>query len=285
VSSAALRPIDLGVPEEMTSGVPAEIARQVAAAIDSRISIEAGQALPPLWHWAYFTPTALTSGLGVDGHPALPQDGATYGLPRRMWAGGRLAFPGELVPGKPAVRHSRVVSHERKSGRTGDLLVVSLEHRIDQDGATAIIEEQDLIYRADGPAIALPAGDYRPQLPESGWIEERQVGPVQLFRFSAVTFNSHRIHYDRDYATGVEGYPELVVHGPLTALLLAEFVREKTGRSLRNFEFRASAPLFAGLPWTIVAELDSDTVKMEAVRNDCQIALSAAALLTETLSE
>jgi 3-methylfumaryl-CoA hydratase len=194
-----------------------------------------------------------------------------------MWAGGRLRFRGELRLGQPAVRRTALLACERKSGRSGALLIVTLEHRMEQAGATVIIEEQDLVYRAPGPPVAVPAGTHRPDMPDGGWVQARQTGAAMLFRFSAVTFNSHRIHYDRPYATEVEGYPALVVHGPLIALSLAEFVREKTSRALQSFDFRASAPLFADLPWHIVAQPDGDQVGVTAVRNDGQTAMTATA--------
>jgi 3-methylfumaryl-CoA hydratase len=155
-------------------------------------------------------------------------------------------------------------------------LVVTAIQEISQNGRVAITEEQDLIYRtASGTPIEAPVGSHRPETPEGGWTDEVTVGSVTLFRFSAVTFNSHRIHYDLPYATGEEGYPGLVVHGPLTAILLAESARRR-GRPGSSFSFRASAPLFAGTPFTLLGAPDEDaSVALQAVRNDGAVAMTA----------
>ena len=242
---------DIGV-AEVTTEISAEHAGKVAAVLDATDALPTGAELPLLWHWAFFTPAVPTAGLGRDGHPALPAQGPTAGLPRRMWAGGRVQTHSPLVIGTSATRRSRVASAERKSGRSGELLVVTAIHEISQDGRVAITEEQDLIYRtATGAQIESPAGSHHPEVPPDGWCDEVTLGAVTLFRFSAVTFNSHRIHYDVPYATGEEGYPGLVVHGPLTAILLAESARRRS-RPGSSFSFRATSPLFADTPFTLV---------------------------------
>jgi hydroxyacyl-ACP dehydratase HTD2-like protein with hotdog domain len=195
-----------------------------------------------------------------------------------MWAGGRVRLVTPLVVGEAAERHSTVLRTRETSGRSGDLLVVTLEHRYRQRGEDAVVEEQDLVYRTAGPPVPPPEGDELVAAPDGGWSLRRVLEPPVLFRFSAVTFNSHRIHYDEPYATGVEGYPGLVVHGPLTAVLLAESARSGTGREVATFDFRATAPLFAGLPFSLVGEVDeaAGTVAARAVRNDGEVAMTAA---------
>lgn len=274
--TAELTAEDIGAAAVASAEISAEHVRKIAAVLDADDDLPPGAQLPMLWHWAFFAPVAPTASLGSDGHPRLPAEGPTAGLPRRMWAGGRIRTNFPLVVGTPATRRSRVVSAERKTGRSGELLVVTAEHQISQDGRVAITEEQDLVYRtASGPPIDAPVGSHRPEVPAGGWTDEVTMNAVRLFRFSAVTFNSHRIHYDLPYATGEEGYPGLVVHGPLTALLLAESARRR-GRTGSSFSFRASAPLFADLPFTLLGHPRDDSgVALQAVRNDGAIAMTA----------
>jgi 3-methylfumaryl-CoA hydratase len=212
-----------------------------------------GARLPLLWHWVYLLERPAQADLGPDGHPvrgALPAPPGP-GL-RRMWAGGRVRATGRLRCGEMAVGRSRVLSVERKQGRSGPLTFVVVGHQIQQRGQVVIDERQDLVYRqappppppgqqaasaADGPVV--PAAD-------GEWAID--VSPVLLFRFSALTYNAHRIHYDRDYARDVEGYPGLLTHGPLQALAMAEAARSageaaEPGGDL-DFEYRLESPLF-----------------------------------------
>ncbi|MPY91645.1 MAG: acyl-CoA dehydrogenase [Acidimicrobiia bacterium] len=275
--TATLTVEDLGLRPFTTSALGPEQAERLAATLDAPAVPGEGAPLPLLWHWAYFTPSTPTAGLGPDGHPRLPAGAPTARFPRRMWAGGRVSSLAPLVLGRPAERHSTVLRTKETSGKSGDLLVVTLEHRYRQGGADAVVEEQDLVYRAAGAPVPLPEGDGAIPAPAGGWSLRRVVEPPMLFRFSALTFNSHRIHYDAPYATEVEGYPGLVVHGPLTAVLLAESARVGTGREVASFDFRATAPLFAGLGFDLVGDLDesSGTVDARAVRNDGQTAMAA----------
>lgn len=275
---------ELGIPGQTTSELSVEHAVRIGATIDSAERPREGDALPLLWHWAYFTPSTPTSELGPDGHPRLPP-GPISRYPRRMWASGRVVAEGSLVLGAPATRHSRLVSSKESDGRSGALLIVQVEHRYSQQGVDRIVETQTLVYRQEGPVLPLPAGDHRPEIEPGQWQEAHTLTPPALFRFSAVTFNSHRIHYDQPYATSVEGYPTLVVHGPLTALLVAESVRRRFGRDLARFEFRASAPLFAGTAFTIVGTPGTpgtplSPVSAVVVRNDGVEAMQVTADLT-----
>jgi hydroxyacyl-ACP dehydratase HTD2-like protein with hotdog domain len=184
-----------------------------------------------------------------------------------MWASGTVEAPGYLVVGVAAVRSTRLLDSKKVQGRSGELCLVQLEHRYQQFGEEQLVEEQTLVYRKAGAAIPLPVGDLRPEVSRAQWREDHTLDSPTLFRFSAVTFNSHRIHYDQPYATSIEGYPALVVHGPLTALLVAEAIRTKAGRPLDRFEFRASAPLFVDLPFAIVGT-SGEAPEAHVVRND-----------------
>lgn len=199
--------------------------------------------LPAFAHHLYFWDAQPPENLGRDGHPNVGGFVPDLGLPRRMWAGGRLAFHAPIRMGQPAEKRSQIVKVACKEGRTGPLGFVTLRHEIRQAGQLARVEEQDLLYRRD-PA----PGDPKPMpidapLDEAGKVE-RLFDTTLLFRYSALTFNGHRIHYDLDYAQRVEGYPGLVVHGPMLAELLVGIAGEELG-ALSTFKFRATAPLFA----------------------------------------
>lgn len=219
--------------------------RGLAAALDRADLADAapGQVLPALWHWLYFLPRAQQSGLGTDGHPRLGGFMPPVPLERRMWAGGRLRWHAPLCVGDELQRSTEVVSVKHKSGRSGDLLFVVLRHQISSGGVLAITEEQDIVYRAPAqPGELAPP----PRTAEAKplWVHSVTADPVLLFRYSALTFNGHRIHYDRPYATQVEGYPGLVVHGPLLATLLAELAcREQAGSRLASLSFKAVRPM------------------------------------------
>ena len=204
--------------------------------------MQAGAPLPPFFHHAYFWQTCPENMLGADGHLA-PGRGLIpdTGLPRRMWAGGRLEFLAPLVLGKAAVRESRVVEVTHKQGRSGRLAFVTLAHEIHQGGRLVLREWQDLVYRAEGALRSDPPR--APDNPEGA--EPVAFSTTLLFRYSALTMNAHRIHYDLDYARRVEGYPGLVVHGPLIAQFLMLKARRELG-PLAGFQFRATAPLIQG---------------------------------------
>ncbi|NIP60084.1 MAG: acyl-CoA dehydrogenase, partial [Gemmatimonadetes bacterium] len=220
-------------------------ARAMLALLDrDPLELRKGDPLPEGWHWLYFKPLARRSELGPDGHPARGDFLPPVPLPRRMWAGGRIRFPGRLHIGEGGERRSRVLSVEEKEGRSGRLIFVTVGHEIGTAGTVVVEEEQDLVYAEarspdDGFGGPPPPG-------EPAWSESYTAGPVTLFRFSALTFNAHRIHYDHPYATEIEGYPGPVVHGPLLALLLLDAgSRASEGRPIR-FTYRAVSPLFSG---------------------------------------
>lgn len=203
---------------------------------------ETGAPLPSFHHWIYFLEAAPGRALGRDGHPATGGFIPDLGLPRRMWAGGRLEFHRPLPIGVVAERLTTIENIERKTGRSGALAFVTLRHEISGPDGPALTEWQDLVYREEAdPDAPSPTAAQAPE----GESRARAVtlGPVTLFRYSALTFNGHRIHYDRNYAREVEGYPGLVVHGPLIAQLLLALAEETHGPAA-SFRFRARAPAF-----------------------------------------
>ncbi len=218
-------------------------AAALQVALGQEPSIVAGSELPPFFHQLYFWTPQMPGDLGRDGHPRLAPGGLIpdLGLPRRMWAGGRLRFDQTLRAGLDAEKRSVLESQSTKTGRTGPLGFVTLLHEIWQQGARCLSEWHDLVYRKDPDPAAPP-----PQPPEVR--EDAQVtrqvsfSSTLLFRYSALTFNGHRIHYDLDYARDVEGYGGLVVHGPLLAQQLMLLAQELMG-PLAEFSFRATAPL------------------------------------------
>lgn len=273
---AGLTSATLGSAETAASSLSAEHAQRLAAFLDADIHIEHGDVLPLLWHWAFFAPVIRSSDVGHDGHARLPGDGPTAGLPRRMWAGGQVVASGMLRSGVDAVRRTTLASATRKTGRSGPLLLVTLEHEIEQDGRVVITERQDLIYRPGGSTMPVPVPGPAVEAPAGGWIDEHVMDAVRLFRFSALTFNSHRIHFDREYTVNEEGYPGLVVHSPLTALLLGEACRRRTG-AIRSFSFRATAPHFADATFFLVGMPGNGATQLRAVRCDGAVAMEASA--------
>lgn len=231
----------LGRTQEVHDQLSRNLVRRIAATFDVPAPAH-GEELPLLWHWCFFQEPADTAGLGADGHPALggfmpPAHGRN-----RMWAGGRLEFLEPLRVGEEACRTTTILRIEEKRGGSGSLLFVTLRHTYRQGGRIALQEEQDIVYREPSPP---KLGSGAP-VPEAQWQETVQPDPVRLFRYSAVTFNAHRIHYDWPYVTETEGYPGLVVHGPLTATLnLAAFCRANPQARPRQFIFRGVRPLIA----------------------------------------
>jgi 3-methylfumaryl-CoA hydratase len=210
----------------------------------------AGDPLPPLWHWLYFLPLARQSDIGPDGHPKRGGFLPPVPLPRRMWAGGRFTFHQPLRVGEDITRTSTVADVTVKSGRSGTLCFVLVRHEIAGASGVALTEEHDIVYRdLAPPGEAPPAPKAAPTA--AAWHRDIMPDDVMLFRYSALTFNGHRIHYDRRYVTEVEGYPGLIVHGPLIATLLVDLLRRNTDAPLRSFRFRAVGPLFDIAPFAV----------------------------------
>jgi 3-methylfumaryl-CoA hydratase len=203
-----------------------------------------GDPLPPLWHWIYFTPKAPAHEIGPDGHPRRGGFLPPVTLPRRMWAGGRFEFHEPVRIGDLLRRTSTIADVRRREGRSGALVFVTVRHEIARDDALLLTEEHDIVYR-DLPRQGAPASEPERAPTDESTTRTVVPDPVLLFRYSALTFNGHRIHYDRRYVTEVEGYPGLVVHGPLIAtLLIGEAERQRPGLQPKRFEFKAVHPLF-----------------------------------------
>ena len=267
------------VTEDDLSLVPALAA--AATLEDTLTHFEKGSALPPLWHWFYFLPRAQQAQLDVDGHPRRGGFMPPIPYPRRMFAGARMRFHRPLLIGQPARREAVIKDITQKSGRSGSLAFVSVVISYYQQDLLCIEEEQDIVYREPGAPVARPLVVDWPAPPPGAWSRIVTPDPKLLFRFSALTFNAHRIHYDRPYATGEEGYPGLVVHGPLTAVLLSELVRQNTARPLREFSFRGLAPLFDLAPFRLVGTTEDGQVALEAQGPDGAKAMSAKAELAD----
>jgi 3-methylfumaryl-CoA hydratase len=224
-------------------------ARAMAAVLDrDPESFRVGSTLPPGWHWLYFKPLVRRSDLGDDGHERVGGFLPDLGLPRRMWAGGSLSYLAPLALGDHVRRTTTIESIDEKSGRSGRLVFVTLRHRIENDKGVAIDEEQSLVYRepASSAAAEGPAAPSSPAFSDAFAADE-----ITLFRFSALTFNGHRIHYDQPYSRSEEGYRGIVTHGPLLALLLQDAALRHGGRAPARFAYRGVSPLFAGETFTL----------------------------------
>jgi 3-methylfumaryl-CoA hydratase len=250
----------------------------------------AGDELPPLWHWLAFRPEARHEGLGPDGHPKPggilpPMHGKA-----RVWAGAHVVIDARLHVGETLIRRARVGNVETKSGRTGELTLVSLDNQIqpDEPGAKVLHDQQSLIYRdmtTAKPKQSQPGRTSNDLATTTAWARTVEIEPTFLFRFSALTYNAHRIHYDRTYATQVEGYPGLVVHGPLQAVLLADSIeRAHPGMRLAAITVRAKAPAFDNQPLELqVSSIDSrsgaSSVVTAAVTRGDTTTMTASAVL------
>jgi 3-methylfumaryl-CoA hydratase len=242
---------------------------------------KAGDPLPPLWHWLFFLPIHRTSELGPDGHAVRGGFLPPVSLPRRMFAGGRYRFERPLGIGDAVTRQSRIMDVWSKDGRSGPLVFVLVRHDISSARGLALAEEHDIVYRdAARPGAAAPAAERAPDAPT--WLREIRVDDVTLFRYSALTFNGHRIHYDRRYATEVEGYPGLVVHGPLIATLLLELLRQHVPEaSVTGFSFRAVSPIFDIAPFFVCGRREGDqSVRLWATSAEGALAMDASATIS-----
>ncbi len=248
----------VGRSEESSDTIDPLRARAMQAALDDPAPpLEAGDALPPLWHWLYFWTVAPEAALGPDGHAARGGFLPPIDLPRRMWAGSRVSFPRPLPVGARATRRSEIAEVNIKEVRSGPLAFVKVRHQVATEEGVCIEEEQDLVYRAaPAPGAEPRPGELAPAT--SVWCRAMPPDPVLLFRYSALTFNGHRIHYDLKFTTEVEGYPGLVVHGPLLATLMADLVRrERPEARIARFEIRAQRPIFDTAPFVVAGAPDS----------------------------
>lgn len=271
----------VGKTEERMDWVHSAPIAQLAATLDlDNIGTEDGQPTRPLWHWLYFTPTAKQSDIGADGHPNKGLFLPPIPLPRRMWAGSRVAFHEALRVGEKIRRISRIARVDSKQGRSGPLVFITVQHEVHQAGKLSISEEHDIVYRDVAAPKENPSGQ---TLAPADDTFSRVVtpDPVLLFRYSALTFNGHRIHYDRPYATGVESYPGLVVHGPLIATLLLDLLhREMPEATVKKFEFRGINPLFDTSSFLVCGrKLDETHLALWAKNQQGQLAMQATAEL------
>ena len=243
--------------------------------------ITVGMPLPPLWHWLYFLPADRQSGLGPDGHARRGGFLPPVPLQRRMWAGSQFEFHSPLRVGDTVRRVSTIDNVVVKEGRTGRLVFVTVRHELFHADRSekAITEFHDIVYR---DAKRLGDAEPAPTLAPNDALWQRQIVPddVLLFRYSALTFNGHRIHYDRDYVTQVEGYPGLVVHGPLIATLLIDLVRRQApGREVASFQFKAVRPTFDGKVFSLngLPSEDGRTVSLWSADHEGWLTMQATA--------
>ncbi|MEO8157885.1 MAG: MaoC family dehydratase N-terminal domain-containing protein [Betaproteobacteria bacterium] len=270
----------IGRTETRTDLVTAVPCAAMSATLDrADAEPKSGMPLPPLWHWLYFLPLSPLGEAGPDGHPQRGGFLPPVPLPRRMFAGGRFEYRHPLRVGEAISRTSRIIDVTGKEGRSGALVFVTVRHEIANGSGIAMTEEHDIVYRepplADGPVP-------KPQPAPTGEMFSREIAPdpVLLFRYSALTFNSHRIHYDRSYVTQVEGYPGLIVHGPLIATLLVDLLRRSLAEAtVARFSFRAVRPLFDIHRFFVCGRRDGNAVALWARDHEGWLAMEASAEL------
>jgi 3-methylfumaryl-CoA hydratase len=279
-------------PVEQAERITPQPASALAGLLDCPVpAIVAGYPLPPLWHWAYLLERPPQRALGLDGHladgpfmPPIPHR-------RRMFAGGRMQYRAPMRVGDDITRRSTLAGCTIKQGRIGELLFVTVRHTFTRSGDLLAVEEQDLVYRSDPPGPQASVASKTPVTKPPGlaansqrvdpvgeWRIELCPDPVLLFRFSALTYNAHRIHYDAPYATIVEGHPGLVVHGPLLALLCLELPRRHApGRTITLLSFRARRPVYAGQRVTVAGAAPGGQCQMTVATTEGVQAMTATA--------
>ena len=274
-------------PAETTETITAGPAVALSGLLDREPAVTArGDPIPPLWHWLYFLDRPASSELGPDGHPAAGHFMPPIPQRRRMYAGGRASYTGAFRCGDEITRRSELADATVKQGRTGELLFVTVRSVFTSAGAVIATEEQDVVYRSGPPTAGGFAGPPRPSeaAGPAPWQIQIVPDPVLLFRFSALTYNAHRIHYDADYATGVEGHPGLVVHGPLLALLCFEVPRRYAPRQrVTQLSFRARSPVYVGQRCTVTGGPRDDGsagCAMQVAGPDGAVALTAEGRLS-----
>jgi 3-methylfumaryl-CoA hydratase len=240
-------------------------------------SDEAGDIAPQGIHWCLCLPEAATAELGDDGHPKRGGFTPPIPLPRRMWAASDVTFHAPFAAKVNVVQKSTIAEISEKQGSSGPLVFVTLDHETWVDSALVISERQSVVYR-EAPTVAAPISPTGDIADLSGWAIHRSITPSEplLFRYSALTFNSHRIHYDQPYATGVEGYRGLVVHGPLIATLLLDLAAlEFGGDMIKKFSMRAQSAAFVGEPLHLVGKNEGQNITLAAIGNDGRTVMSA----------
>ena len=275
----------IGRSETVTDSITATPCAALAATLDRAPDRPlAGAELPPLWHWLYFLPLHRQSELGPDGHAERGGFLPPIDLPRRMWAGSQFVFHAPLRIGDTVTRRSAIEDIAEKHGRTGRLTIVRVRHEMTRDGAAApaITEHHDIVYRAAPSPEDPPPPPPMPAPAEAAWSKTWLPDDVLLFRYSALTFNGHRIHYDRRYVTETEGYPGLVVHAPLVATLQLDLLHQALPDArVAAYRFRAVRPLFDTGPFTIAGQPSDDgrTIRLWAADADGWLINDATATL------
>jgi len=265
----------IGREESATEILAPALVRQFNATFDRSSGEAPGDIAPLLIHFCLAQPAVPTSGLGPDGHAARGGFLPPVPLPRRMWAGGEFTFHGDIRIGDEVSRLSRVQDVVLKQGRTGPLCFVTVIHQVTANGSPVLTERQDIVYRE---AMGRTAAKSKPE-PAPAGIHSRQITPsaAYLFRYSAMTFNGHRIHYDKDYVRDVENYPGLIVHGPLQATLLCQFAADLKGTNPTHFRFRSLATIFDIADFTINATPEGETMKLWSAQLGGPVAMEATA--------
>lgn len=255
-------------------------AQALAAALNNEHVPQKGDALPPFWEWLYFLPTPRGDATGADGHPDKGGFLPPVPLPRRMWAAGEVECIRPLIIGQPASRVSTIDSVELKSGSSGTLVFVNVRHDISQAGELCISQVQNIVYReaATEPTILPPGKSASADLDVMHLVKP---DPVLLFRYSALTYNGHRIHYDRDYAVQEEFYPALVVHGPLLVTLLLELKHQHYGKlNLNSFKFRAVRPTFDTAAFSVSAKQNGKDLSLWSADESGSVCMTLQAILS-----
>lgn len=258
----------VGKQETLKDDISLFPAQALAAALDNEVLPQKEDDLPPFWEWMYFLPTPKASATGADGHPAKGGFLPPVPLPRRMWAAGEASYINALKIGQPATRVSTIESVDLKEGSTGTLVFVAVKHEISQNNVLCISQTQNIVYR-EQPAADAPLPPVKAPPAEPLWSKVITPDPVLLFRYSALTFNGHRIHYDRNYAIQEELYSALVVHGPLLVTLLMELKRsELPNERINHIKFRAVRPTFDDKPFKVEGKHEDGKLQLWSVDND-----------------
>lgn len=259
------------------SMAPEQLQRFEALMNRNPLAVTSGTHLPPCAHWCYFTPVEMQSELGVDGHARKGGFLPPVELPKRMWAGGKIIFKKPLLAGTPAEKKSTIIAINEKEGSSGKLCFVTVRHQVSSKGALAIDEEQQIVYREESEEGAHPIRT-NPLDIDPDWKISVKPDTIQLFRFSALTFNSHRIHYDQDYVKKMEGFPNIVVHAPyLLVLLLDSFKNKDDGRVIEDVKYRADGPVYLDEQITIYGKsADNHRSELRVTGPEGNLAMSAS---------
>lgn len=262
--------------DQSDSMAPEQLQRFEALMDRDPSAVSAGKELPPFAHWIYFTPLVKQSDIAENGHAKKGGFLPPVELPIRMWAGGNVKFKKPLKVGGHADRKSTIVKINEKEGASGKLCFVTVRHQISASGSLAIDEEQEIVFRESAEEGAHPIRTM-PMDIDFDWKKTRNLNPIQLFRFSALTFNSHRIHYDQKFATKQEGYPDLVVHSPFLLVLMMDLFKTKSdGKLIEKIDYKSVGPIYLGEEITITSkDVDNFKAEMRVLGPDHKVAMKA----------